>query len=1118
MNIRDILERYKTDERVTALAQKLNAGKNPRVQLRGLVGSGDAAVAVALYFLQHPHMIFVLSDREEASYFQADLENLTGKEILLFPSSYRKAFEFTQPDSSNVLARAEVLNELNHSSEFGKLIVTYPEALAEKVIDRASLEKNTLEIAVSNKLSIDFINEFLIEYDFDRVDFVYEPGQFSIRGGIVDIFSFSHDLPYRVEFFGDFIESIRTFEIESQLSVERVKSITIVPNVQSKFLTENNISLLEYVDAGSHIWIKDVQFTLDIIKTGYKKATELWKALSADEKQKNPDWIDPKFGFTDDKLIADQLHDFPIVEFGKQFFYSGSESIDFGMRPQPSFNKDFILLIHNFKNNEADKIENFIVTDSARQVERLYAILDDLDKTVKFTPISIALREGFVDREQKIACYTDHQIFDRYYKYKLKKGYQRSQAITLKELRELKPGDFVTHIDHGIGKYAGLEKVEVNEKMQEMIRLIYADNDLLYVNINSLNRISKFSGKEGTVPKLNKLGTDTWERLKKTTKKKVKDIARDLIQLYAMRKAKEGNAFTPDSYLQTELEASFIYEDTPDQEKATADFKRDMESPHPMDRLICGDVGFGKTEVAIRAAFKAVADSKQVAILVPTTILAAQHYKTFSERLKGFPANIDYINRFKSSKQIKETLEKLANGKVDIIIGTHRLVSKDVKFKDLGLMIIDEEQKFGVSTKEKLKQMRANVDTLTLTATPIPRTLHFSLMGARDLSIISTPPPNRQPVVTELHVFNDTLIKEAVEHEIDRGGQIFFIHNRVADLMQLGGLIHKLVPKARIGIAHGQLEGDDLEDVMLKFVNGEYDVLVATTIIEAGLDIPNANTIIINHAHMFGLSDLHQMRGRVGRSNKKAYCYLLSPPLSTLTPEARKRLSAIEEFSDLGSGFNVAMRDLDIRGSGNLLGAEQSGFIAEIGFEMYHKILDEAIQELKEDEFKGLFQDEKPRPYISFTQIDTDMEILIPDEYVTSIAERYNLYTQLSKLENETELQAFKQELNDRFGPVPRQVADMLNTMRLQWLGKAIGFEKISLKKNVLRGYFIASQQSPYFESDAFRQVLMFVQANPRRTNIKEVKNTLRISIDGVRSIDEAVELLSEIAEPVHSS
>jgi transcription-repair coupling factor (superfamily II helicase) len=1115
LNIRDILERYKADDRIKALAKALNASKNPRVQLRGLVGSSDSAMAVALYFLQHNHMIFVLPEREEAGYFQADLENLTGKEVLLFPSSYRKPFEFTQPDSSHVLARAEVLNELNHSTEFGKLIVTYPEALAEKVIDRASLEKNTLEIAVTNKLSLDFINEFLVEYDFERVDFVYEPGQFSIRGGIVDIFSFSHELPYRVEFFGDMVESIRTFEIESQLSVEQVKTITIVPNVQSKFLTESNISLLEYVDPGTQVWIKDVQFTFDIIQSGYKKATQLWKALSAEDKNQNPDWIDPKFGFTDEKLIADQLHDFPVVEFGKQFFYTPDTSINFDMRPQPSFNKDFSLLIHNFKNNEAEKIENYILTDSARQVERLYAILDDLDKTVKFTPISISIREGFIDREQKLACYTDHQIFDRYYKYKLKKGYQRSQAITLKELRELKPGDYVTHIDHGIGKYAGLEKVDVAGKQQEMIRLVYADNDLLYVNINSLNRISKYSGKEGTVPKMNKLGTDAWEKLKKTTKKKVKDIARDLIKLYAVRKSQVGNAFSPDSYLQTELEASFIYEDTPDQEKATTDFKKDMESPHPMDRLICGDVGFGKTEVAIRAAFKAVADSKQVAILVPTTILAAQHYKTFSERLKGFPCNIDYVNRFKSSKQIKETLEKLKDGKVDIIIGTHRLVSKDVKFKDLGLMIIDEEQKFGVSTKEKLKQMRANVDTMTLTATPIPRTLHFSLMGARDLSIISTPPPNRQPVVTELHVFNDKLIKEAVEFEIDRGGQVFFIHNRVADLPQLGGMINTLVPKARVGIAHGQLEGDALEDVMLKFVNNEYDVLVATTIIEAGLDIPNANTIIINHAHMFGLSDLHQMRGRVGRSNKKAYCYLLSPPLSTLTNEARKRLSAIEEFSDLGSGFNVAMRDLDIRGSGNLLGAEQSGFIAEIGFEMYHKILDEAIHELKDDEFKGLFPDDKPRPFINFTQIDTDLEILIPNEYVTSLSERYNLYSELSKLENEAELSAFQQQLHDRFGPIPPQVNDLLNTMRLQWMGKAIGFEKITLKKGILRGYFITNQQSKYFETDAFRNVLGYVQANPFRTNLKEVKNTLRLSIESVHSIDAAVKVLGEIAEVI---
>nr|WP_262916105.1 transcription-repair coupling factor [Pedobacter montanisoli] len=1092
------------------MATSLNSHKS-KTQIKGLVGSADAFIAVTTYFLQHKPQLFVFPNREEAAYFSSDLEALLGKEVLLFPASFRKAFEFTQVDTANVLARAEVLTELNHHSPYGKIVVTYPEALAEKVINRNVLEKNTLEISIGANLGIDFINEFLTDYDFERSDFVYEPGQFSIRGGIVDIFSFSHDLPYRIEFFGDTIESIRTFEIDSQLSVEEIKTLTIVPNVQAKFLTENNISLLEYIDKDTQLWFKDVAFALDVVKTGYRKADELWKALPQADKQQNPNWLDPKFAFTDEKMLADLFQDFNVVEFGKQFFYRADETVFFDTKPQPSFNKDFSLLIHNFKENEKQHIHNFIFTNSAKQIERLYAILDDIDKTVKFVPINISLREGFVDFEQKVAFYTDHQIFDRFYKYQLKKGYQRSQSITLKDLRELKPGDFVTHIDHGIGKYAGLEKVEVNGKVQEMIRLVYADNDLLYVNINSLNRIAKYSGKDGTVPKMNKLGTDAWDKLKRTTKKKVKDIARDLIRLYAMRKAQQGTAFAPDGYLETELEASFIYEDTPDQVKATAEVKKDMEAPHPMDRLICGDVGFGKTEIAIRAAFKAVANSKQVAILVPTTILALQHYKTFSSRLKDFPAKVDYINRFKTSKQIKETLELLAQGKIDIIIGTHRLLSKDVKFKDLGLMVIDEEQKFGVAAKEKLKTLRVNVDTLTLTATPIPRTLHFSLMGARDLSIMSTPPPNRQGVNTELHVFNDKLIQEAIQFELDRGGQVFFIHNRVNDLQQLGGLIQTLVPNARIGIAHGQLDGDALEDVMLAFINGEKDVLVATTIIEAGLDIPNANTIIINQAHMFGLSDLHQMRGRVGRSNKKAFCYLLTLPLSTLTTEARKRLSAIEEFSDLGSGFNIAMRDLDIRGSGNLLGGEQSGFIAEIGFEMYNKILDEAIQELKDDEFKDLFKDQPEKPFVNFTQVDTDLELHFPDDYITSITERYNLYTELSKLEHEKDLLAFEQQLRDRFGPIPQQVTDMVKVLRLQWIAKKLGFEKVSFKKNILRGYFIADKQSKYFDSEVFNKILAFAQMHPRLCNLKEVKNTLRISFDNINSIDEAVEMLEMI-------
>ena len=1110
MNVQELLNKYSLSQQVQNFADSIKEGK-PKVHLKGLVGSSDAMVAAATYQIEKRLNVFILPTHEEASYFLSDLESLFDNQILFFPASYRKAFEFTILDSANVLQRAETLSSLNRNSELPRIVVTYPEAISEKVINKQDLEKNTLEIRVGTKLSIDFINEFLYEYDFERVDFVYEPGQFAIRGGIVDIFSFSNDLPYRIEFFGDEIESIRTFDIESQLSVNKINSVTIVPNVQAKFLSNNHISLLEYIDKDSIIWLKAVQFTLDIIKEGYKKSSQYWKALTEKEIKDNPDWVDPRFTFTDDKNFNAMLFEYPVVEFGKQFFYKPDVELSFDTHPQPSFNKDFSLLIHNFHENEKHAIQNYIFSDSTKQIERIYAILEDLDKNVSFTPIYKALREGFRDDNLKVACYTDHQVFDRYYKYKRRKGYERSQAITLKELSELKPGDYITHIDHGVGKYAGLEKVDVNGKSQEMIRLVYADNDLLYVNINSLNRISKYSGKEGTVPKMNKLGTDAWEKLKRTTKKKVKDIARDLIMLYAKRKAQTGNAFSPDTYLQRELEASFIYEDTPDQEKATADVKKDMESPHPMDRLVCGDVGFGKTEVAIRAAFKAVADSKQVAVLVPTTILALQHYRTFSERLKGLPANIDYINRFKSSKQIKETLKKLEEGKVDIIIGTHRLVSKDVKFKDLGLMIIDEEQKFGVSVKEKLKVMRANVDSLTLTATPIPRTLHFSLMGARDLSIISTPPPNRQPVQTELHVFNETLIKEAVSFEIDRGGQIFFIHNRVADLPQLGMLIRKLVPGAKVGIAHGQLEGDELEDVMLKFINHEYDVLIATTIIEAGLDIPNANTIIINQAHMFGLSDLHQMRGRVGRSNKKAFCYLLSPPLSTLTSEAYKRLSAIEEFSELGSGFNVAMRDLDIRGSGNLLGAEQSGFIAEIGFEMYNKILDEAVQELKDDEFGDLFADEENRKYVSFTQIDTDLEVMIPDEYVTNVSERYNLYNDISKLKDEGHLKKFEQELLDRFGPIPNQVFELFNTLRLQWLGKDIGLEKISYKKNILKGFFVNNPKSSYYQSENFGKVLAFVQKYPNISNLKEVKGQLRIAINNVNSIEYAIELLKQM-------
>lgn len=1119
MGIEEVLIQFEASQTFQALLQALQKNK-PKIQLKGLIGSADAMVAViCAEKCKGPH-IFILPNHEEASYFLSDIEQLTQNSALFFPSSNRNHFDFTQKNSANELQRAETLNELNrilkdktteNPFKSSRFVITYPEAIAEKVIQREKLNQNTLELTRNTSISIDFINEFLFEFDFDRVDFVYEPGQYAIRGGIVDIFSYSNDLPYRVEFFGDEIESIRTFEIESQLSVNTMHQITLVPNVQAKFLAENTLSLFEYLENEAFVWIKDIQYTLDSAQTNFDKSVDLWKGLKEEDLKLNPQWIHPEKSLLNKKELLQIFQNQAILEFGKQFFYKNEISLFFNQRPQPSFNKDFDLLIHNLLENKSQKIDNFIFSDSNKQIERIYSILQDIQKGGEFTPIYSSLRQGFTDLDVNMALYTDHQIFDRYYKYKRKKGYEKTQAISLKELKDLKPGDYITHIDHGVGKYAGLEKIDVNGKSQEMIRLIYADNDLLYVNINSLNRISKFSGKEGSVPKMNKLGTDTWEKLKRTTKKKVKDIARDLINLYAKRKAQSGNAFSPDTYLQTELEASFMYEDTPDQEKATIDVKKDMESPHPMDRLVCGDVGFGKTEIAVRAAFKAVADSKQVAILVPTTILAMQHHRTFSERLKGFPCNIDYINRFKTPKQVKETLKNLADGKLDIIIGTHRIVSKDVKFKDLGLLIIDEEQKFGVGVKEKLKQIRANVDTLTLTATPIPRTLHFSLMGARDLSIMSTPPPNRQPVQTELHVFNDKLIQEAILQEVERDGQVFFIHNRVADLKDLGNMITKLCPDVRVGVAHGQLEGDALEDVMLKFINHEYDVLVATTIIEAGLDIPNANTIIINQAHMFGLSDLHQMRGRVGRTNKKAFCYLLSPPLSTLTNEAYKRLQAIEEFSELGSGFNVAMRDLDIRGSGNLLGAEQSGFISEIGFDMYHKILDEAIQELKDEEFKDLFEDQPNKPVVSFTQIDTDEEVLIPDEYVTDIAERYNLYADISKIKDEEGLEKFEEGLRDRFGPIPKPVFKLFDTLKMQWFGKKIGFEKISYKNQILRGYFISNKSSNYFDTPQFHKILQFAQNHGANVNLKEVKGTLRISISQVDSLQHALRILQSM-------
>ncbi len=1110
MNIREFLSLYGSSPQIKTLHRQLQQHLS-FIRLNGLVGSAGSITAASVFDEQLNNHLFILPDKEEAAYFQTDIENLLeGKTTFLLPASFKRTFQVETLDNAAVLERAEVLNRLNQQQLSYQLVVTYPEALCELVMNKQSLTQNTYDMKVGDKFDLDFFVEFLNEHAFDRSDFVYEAGQYSIRGGIVDVFSFSNELPYRVELDGDIVESIRSFDPNDQLSVKKMDHFSIVPNVQLAATQEIRQSFFDYLPANTTIWMKDAELSMEILTKGITKAKKHYENLATEWKHGDNAVLSPEILFEPAAKVRERLDQFTLVEFGRRFTEQQGVEIHFNQAPQPVFNKKFQLLIDDLKNNGKQQYYNLIFSDSSRQVERLFSIFDDLDKGVEFIPIYHGLSEGFIDRDLKLACYTEHQIFDRYYKYKSRTRYSKNKSITLKELRELKPGDFVTHIDHGIGRFAGLEKMEVNGQLQEAVRLVYKNEDLLYVHINSLHKISKYVGKDGTPPKLNKLGSDAWDKLKRTTKKKVKDIARDLIKLYAARKAQPGFAFMPDTYLQTELEVSFMYEDTPDQVKATSDFKKDMESPHPMDRLVCGDVGFGKTEIAIRAAFKAVTDSKQVAILVPTTILANQHYRTFKERLKEFPCTIDYMNRFKSAKEQKEIKQKLTEGKIDIVIGTHALLAKDVKFKDLGLVVIDEEQKFGVAAKEKLKELRVNVDTLTLTATPIPRTLHFSLMGARDLSVITTPPPNRQPVTTELHAYNDEVIKEAIEFEIERGGQVFFVHHRVRDIEEVAAKLRSLVKGLRVVTAHGQMEGDQLEDAMVRFIEGEFDVLVATTIIESGLDISNANTIIINNAHMFGLSDLHQMRGRVGRSNKKAFCYLMCPPLSQLTDEARRRLSAIEEFSELGSGFNVAMRDLDIRGSGNLLGAEQSGFIAEIGYDMYHKILDEAIHELKHEEFGELFTDEEEdesEPERDCV-VETDMEILIPDYYVRSNAERLSLYNELAGIKTEELLLKFQDELIDRFGRMPQQVIGLMDAMRVKWLGASLGLEKIVAKNKTLIAYFPAISNEGYYQSDMFGKILAGVQSLGKRAAMKQTSKTLIMTISNTSTLVDIIQLL----------
>ncbi len=1111
MKAADFLSLYQSDSLVQSLAEGIRTSNSKPIRLKGLSGSQDAVMVAAVHRqLRSPNLI-ILEDKEQAAAFFSDLQNLLGdKEVFFFPMSYRRPYEYDETENANVLMRAETLNSLSTRSG-SQLVVTYPEAISEKVITKSSLSKNTFTVEVKAKLNREFLEEFLFSYDFEKTDFVYEAGQFAVRGGIIDVFSFAHELPYRIELFGEEVDSIRSFDPGSQLSVEEVDKINLMPNIQATLVKEDRQSIIEFLPNHSKVWIKDVQRTADVLDTCYEKASGSFDRILRESGGARLS-LEPFHLFvTADGYFAQLAHR-TVIEFGSRSHFRNAPAVEFRSSAQPSFNKNFELLVKNLVEHQIQGYTNIIAAEQARQLDRLQGIFQELEPSLRFQSLDIPLCRGFVDHSLKLVCYTDHQIFDRFHRFRTREKFTKSKALTLRELQSLQPGDFVTHIDYGIAKFAGLEKKEVNGHEQEAVRLVYRDNDLLYVSIHSLHKISRYSGREGAPPIISKLGTDEWENKKARVRKQVKDIARDLIELYAKRKRSPGFAFSPDSFLQAELESSFIYEDTPDQAKATDDVKRDMESPHPMDRLVCGDVGFGKTEVAVRAAFKATTDGKQVAVLVPTTILAMQHHRTFSERLANFPVRLEYISRFKTERQIKQILEETREGNVNILIGTHRIISKDVEFKNLGLLVVDEEQKFGVKAKERLKELRVNVDVLTLTATPIPRTLHFSLMGARDLSIIATPPPNRQPVTTELHTFNEEIIRDAVSVELRRGGQVFFVHNRISDIESIANTIYKLVPDARIGIAHGQMDGDKLEKIMIRFIEGEYDVLVSTNIIESGLDIPNANTIIINQAHMFGLSDLHQMRGRVGRSNKKAFCYLLTPPAAVLTADSRKRLAALEEFSELGDGFKVAMRDLDIRGAGNLLGAEQSGFINDLGFDTYHKILDDAIQELKESEFKDLFAEElteKAKLVVPDCVIETDLEMLIPETYVSSTRERLQLYAALDDIEDESSLQQFLSGLKDRFGEYPSSVVQLANTVRLRWHCESLGFEKVVLKGGRMRATFV--DRDEYFKSGVFGRVLSFVQSYPRRCRLKDQTGRPTLTIDEITSVDAALQLLAPL-------
>ncbi len=1112
MEIEELLNLYAAHPQISALASVLQPERKMRnLAAKGLSGSSAAMVIASLFSKKGGRFVCILNDLEEAGYFYHDLMQLTGSQaVYFFPSAYRRAIKYGHIDSANEILRTEALSILqNPEEEF--VIVSYPEALAEKVVTRDVLKEKTLQVRTGEKVDNMFVADVLNSYGFERVDYVYEPGQYAMRGSILDVFSFSCEFPYRIDFFGDEVETIRTFDVETQLSKEKVERIYIVPEIKQN---SGSGSLLDSVPDDTVLATHDLAWCKERIGSLFSE-----EPVVADEESfASAEAMQAKLVHWDD--FMHRALELCRLQFGTHVLGTPEATFQFQTQAQPIYHKNFDLVSESFQHYLSEGYSLYILSDVEKQAIRIRAIFDDRKEDIPFTAVNKTIHAGFADEQLKVCFFTDHQLFDRFHKYSLKSDRARSGKISLslKELNQFSIGDYVVHIDHGIGQFGGLVRTEVNGKVQEAIKLIYQNNDIIFVSIHALHKLSKYKGKDnGEPPKLSKLGTGAWEKMKERTKKKVKDIARDLILLYSKRKKEQGFAFSPDSFMQHELEASFIYEDTPDQMKATAEVKADMESNRPMDRLICGDVGFGKTEVAIRAAFKAVSDNKQVAVLVPTTVLAFQHFQTFSERLKDFPCRIDYISRARTASQIKQTLKDLKEGKVDILIGTHRIVSKDVHFKDLGLLIVDEEQKFGVSVKEKLRQLKTNVDTLTMTATPIPRTLQFSLMGARDLSSITTPPPNRYPVQTEVERFNPDIIREAINFEMSRNGQVFFINNRIQNIYEIESLVRREVPDARVAVGHGQMDPDQLEKIILDFVNYEYDVLVATSIVESGIDVPNANTIIINNAQQFGLSDLHQLRGRVGRSNRKAFCYLLSPPLSTLTQEARRRLQAIENFAELGSGIHIAMQDLDIRGAGNMLGAEQSGFIADLGYETYQKILEEAVDELKSDEFADLYAADSSDPkhgasdFVRETYIESDLELRFPPTYIPSDSERISLYRELDKMEEERDIQAFEARLEDRFGKIPPEGVELIRVVRLRRMARHLGMEKVVMKKGQMGLYLVTNPESPYYQSEAFDRLLAYIQRHPRACTLRDQNGKRSILIKNIPTVEAACAVLSEM-------